>query len=599
VTGPQAETARAELVEAARAVLAGTPQAGQESIHPQWQRHLQAIATSVLHDDVETFTRWPVMAQTMFVGDYEDTARQFAALTALPDWERRWKPALVESPVGGPTPSRIHPPSSGNLIRQAYTLARFEAEARAPIDAFEQIVEFGGGFGALCRLALRLGFKGRYVIVENQPVRALLRWYLLCSGIAPAPDGALPERGVCTVPGTALADIFADVLPDGEARRTAFLANWSLSETRPEVRDAVFHTLRRAQVDAIWVVYQQHFGVHNGAVFTTAIKNFLNVYEASIRPFQPDAPDDDYAYGHACLALNRVPGRRFPAAIRNLPAAPFETSTMRHLTREEAYAHIRKAIADRAPFSLIRLGDGEGRIMGFPHFVERARVADIWENWFGHRNAADEQVTWMQQALKDVCRNADLLGIPKAEASIACEFGRVAALLPRDGYVERTALLCHAGIHLGLHRADLYRPLFDGLPRIGIIGPRDLTATLPALYGVPEVEWLPVPPEMTFSGLPEGEKAGLVRADAHLAQRFPALMEREIPALLARHPGLVVLVGAGILGKLYCRRVKDLGGVAVDVGSMMDVWAGLKTRDNQDFDNLRPIRDEDRARRLP
>ncbi len=94
---------------------------------------------------------------------------------------------------------------------------------------------------------------------------------------------------------------------------------------------------------------------------------------------------------------------------------------------------------------------------------------------------------------------------------------------------------------------------------------------------------------MAHSDLPEAEKAAQVAADTHLTTRFPALMEREIPDLMARAPGLVVLVGAGLLGKLYCARVKALGGIALDVGSMLDVWAGLKTRDNQDFPDLRAV----------
>ncbi|HYD70453.1 hypothetical protein [Azospirillum sp.] len=270
---------------------------------------------------------------------------------------------------------------------------------------------------------------------------------------------------------------------------------------------------------------------------------------------------------------------------------PINRPDVPQFTLEEVRDRIRRAMAERAPFSVIRLGDGEGRIMGFPHDVPRPLVADIWYTWFGYTDFTDDRVASVRLMLKEACRHADLIGIPHAEPDAASDFGRVAALLHRDGFAEPATPVCHAGFHIWFQAKDWYRDLFAGLPRVGIIGPRDLTAAFPALYGVPEVEWLPVPPEMRFSDLPEGEKAGLVRADAHLAQRFPALMEREIPALLARHPGLVVLVGAGILGKLYCRRIKDLGGVAVDVGSMMDVWAGLKTRENVVFNGLRPPAD--------
>jgi hypothetical protein len=43
-------------------------------------------------------------------------------------------------------------------------------------------------------------------------------------------------------------------------------------------------------------------------------------------------------------------------------------------------------------------------------------------------------------------------------------------------------------------------------------------------------------------------------------------------------PGQAFLIGAGVLGKVYCHRVKELGGVAIDVGSLIDAWAGVESR---------------------
>jgi hypothetical protein len=40
----------------------------------------------------------------------------------------------------------------------------------------------------------------------------------------------------------------------------------------------------------------------------------------------------------------------------------------------------------------------------------------------------------------------------------------------------------------------------------------------------------------------------------------------------------VFLVAAGILGASYCNRIKQLGGIAINIGSVADVWAGVVTR---------------------
>lgn len=580
------DAARAALMAAARAVLAGAiDPAEQAATHPVWSRRAHEIARCILEEDLDGFTQWPLVVETMFAGESSATRRQLDVLRALPDWRTRWRPALRESPLGRPAASTLHPASSANLIRQAYLLARFEAAMGARIDTFDRIVEFGGGFGALCRLARRLGFRGRYVILDIEPMRSLQRWYLRGNGIAVADDGgACAETDVVSLPVSALPGLFPEAAP-----RTAFLAHGSIGETPIPLRDEVLHTLKRGQVEAIWLFYQQNFGVQNAHYFAGAIKEFLNVYAADLQPFEPGADPEAYIYGHACLALRRIPGRAFRPGIRNLRKAPFETRDLRRLAVEEVHTAVRRAVETRAPLSLVRLGDGEGRVIGYPDHVPPRLLADIWHTWFGHRAYTKAMAAQIRGALKEVCRAADIVGIPKAEPNIDCEFGRVAALLPCEDFVTPRTMLCHAGIHLGLHRAGLYPSLLAGLPSIGVVGPRDLTRVLPALADVGRVEWLSVPPEMAFSDLAPAEKAAQVAVDAHLDDRFPALMERELPDLLARHPGLLVLVGAGILGKLYCGRIRALGGIALDVGSMMDVWAGLKTRDNHDFADLRTV----------
>ncbi len=42
--------------------------------------------------------------------------------------------------------------------------------------------------------------------------------------------------------------------------------------------------------------------------------------------------------------------------------------------------------------------------------------------------------------------------------------------------------------------------------------------------------------------------------------------------------GKLFLVAGGILGKFYCGRIKGSGGVAIDVGSLVDMWMGAETR---------------------
>jgi hypothetical protein len=61
---------------------------------------------------------------------------------------------------------------------------------------------------------------------------------------------------------------------------------------------------------------------------------------------------------------------------------------------------------------------------------------------------------------------------------------------------------------------------------------------------------------------------------SHFAEAFPVVRER-----LSRDlHGKLVLVGAGLFGKVYCHTAQQHGAVAIDLGSAFDILAGLNTR---------------------
>jgi hypothetical protein len=61
---------------------------------------------------------------------------------------------------------------------------------------------------------------------------------------------------------------------------------------------------------------------------------------------------------------------------------------------------------------------------------------------------------------------------------------------------------------------------------------------------------------------------------SHIFSAFPDVRQR-----LSRNlHGKLVLVGAGLFGKVYCHVAKLHGAVAIDLGSAFDVLAGLNTR---------------------
>lgn len=65
-----------------------------------------------------------------------------------------------------------------NLVHQLCHLVKYDERGGEKISSLGKIVEFGGGFGAMCYLIHLLGFKGSYIIIDL-PELLLIQQYFL------------------------------------------------------------------------------------------------------------------------------------------------------------------------------------------------------------------------------------------------------------------------------------------------------------------------------------------------------------------------------------------------------------------------------------
>jgi hypothetical protein len=83
--------------------------------------------------------------------------------------------------------------------------------------------------------------------------------------------------------------------------------------------------------------------------------------------------------------------------------------------------------------------------------------------------------------------------------------------------------------------------------------------------------------------LPPDRVTGPFIEATRLGQKLPAVLDDAIGRLGGLARNRLVLVGAGLLGKLLVTEARARGGVALDVGSIFDHWLGLKTRSYLDL----------------
>lgn len=255
-----------ELREAFRS-LAAFDTSGTATAESAWSANSSRLRDQVLSEDPRQFLRWDVITETMFVSNEPFVDAELDGLRTSPKWKDRWEKAIVETPIGCPAPFYRHPVSSGNLIHQAYHLFTFEKCTGRDVRSFDLVIEFGGGYGSMCRLFFNQGFEGRYVLFDLPPFSALQQFFLRSLGLpSGGRDTFLRESPaiLCTHRMNDLRDILDATAPD---RKTLFLATWSLSESPPDVRDAVLSLA--AHFDSQLIAYQHTFhGIDNIDYFT-------------------------------------------------------------------------------------------------------------------------------------------------------------------------------------------------------------------------------------------------------------------------------------------------------------------------------------------
>ncbi|HEY1707273.1 MAG TPA: tetratricopeptide repeat protein [Rhizomicrobium sp.] len=250
------------------------------------------------------------------------------------------------------------------------------------------------------------------------------------------------------------------------------------------------------------------------------------------------------------------------------------------------------------PFSFVRLGDGEANCLLYENASRSYAASDAAERevvWWGAPVPAEKRAELAVRVLS-ATRRADCIGIPGAarflrdtplerdDALLATRSGRgLRAVLSavESGYLSdastppaRTYASAH--LHQDIAFWKLYGELFDHVGDVVCVTCHpDLPDALRSRFGVKTAA--------NFVIAPRSATARLMRKRTADPRTLPEMV-RDVLASIGDAPrGRLVIVGAGYLGKWICDEARARGGVALDLGSIVDYWVGLKTRSYLDL----------------
>ncbi len=221
---------------------------------------------------------------------------------------------------------------------------------------------------------------------------------------------------------------------------------------------------------------------------------------------------------------------------------------------------IRLSILKGEPVSFVRIGDGEAILMAG---YDKKRCNKILEKHVG-RGMDPISFAAFRQEYKNVWRKMTHLTWHKT-------LGRVTTRV--ENIIKRTKPTFYISpFRRGLATPASIKSFLNGIEHLTLLGSYDGQAAFQEILGPKvEVDWIEIP----------GRHRDMVRKvlpRRSMSLSYKQIIAQTLPKIVVRKKGHVFLVGAGIMKPFYCARIQELGGIAIDVGSVMDHWYGRETR---------------------
>lgn len=234
-----------------------------------------------------------------------------------------------------------------------------------------------------------------------------------------------------------------------------------------------------------------------------------------------------------------------------------------NLTTEDIF----NVLKTKRPVSIVRAGDGEKIVLESNQDLVKYQLClkSVMVRQMGYEPIMSD-VEGVRQNLITAYQGADIIGLPAQQnlKNLNSHWRGVEAVVKP---LAKTNKFCSTDIGYDLLYSGMLDEWLTGQKQVVYISCRDIDQQLKDRFGIKIVNSYIIPPEAKFTSGYEGER--------HYPDMFNKI-EWWLDA--ARCKGVPCLVGAGVIGKIYCNWMRNRGGIAIDLGAVFDLWAGFSTR---------------------
>jgi hypothetical protein len=233
------------------------------------------------------------------------------------------------------------------------------------------------------------------------------------------------------------------------------------------------------------------------------------------------------------------------------------------LPKEEIYNKLLSLKETKIPFCLLRFGDGEG-LFAFPEWNMPELYAKVClKHWGEVPDQSEKQI--IAGNIQKAFIRCDMAGLPPRVKSFM-DF-------ESDLWIKTHRSFTSLHEHPSLMRMDIHMEMLQDNFLDKMIAGQDLfyiscrnVDELLIQKGAKSVQHLLISPQCKYEKNLPKEK---------LYRQIPAIEQQLKQTNLSKR---ICLLGAGVAGKHLGIILRDQGGMVLDIGSIFDYWAGVKSR---------------------